>query len=699
MPTSGLPSVRQVRQREPLAPLSFNLVGGLLATALAAAAYLLALVTTAVPASPFSSVLFAWAPAGALIACPILAARARRDGDQMLGWFAAGLGVAVLAMVLQVISFPAVATDGGPLHTSAQASASLYLLFHVVLYLAALAGAGGAAPRLRGPATVLGLLLTVAVATDLVPLPLLLTGSDQRYTSLLLGLEAATAALGALALVVWTWRAGRPALQLRAWVGLALALSVYDVTLNALAGERFDPVWWASLSLRLATFALLAGGCVWTVVRELGRVERYSEVELALRDREIRGSVAVTDLLLANAQRLGESRTPHDVADAIRTTAQALNGVRRASVVGLDGAHLVDLDAPAPVGSPVQQEDGDGPAEHDLAHQLVARAGTPVFLDDPSAVAGALPGVLGTGGADVVQALAAVPIEASGRLIGSLVVESGAPRVWSPGDRELLSGVADQAGPALDRAVLAERDRRAAETLQRSLLPKKPSSLAGIDCAVRYRAATSGTMVGGDWVDCWQLGDGRVALLVGDVVGKGLVAAATMGRLRAAIRALAQVDPTPSVVLRRLDEMESEDGSELVATVLYLVVDGTTGRADIGRAGHLPLLVGSPIGGHRFVTDGGSPPIGVGGTIRPDVSLELEDGAVLVLFTDGLIERRTEAIGDGLALLGARLETVAGGSADDVADAVMRLVPTHGAADDIAVLVARVGTHQPGLSR
>lgn len=677
MPTTGLLSVREARARQPMAAPRFSLAAGLGATTLAAGLLLLGLLATDVPPPSFSSVFFSWAPTGAAAALPIVAARAQRDRDPMLGWFASGLLVCLVAMVLQVLSLPAVDPAGGALGTDPQGNAALYLLFHLALYVAALAGALRVPSVLAWAFAVAGVGLSFALAANAVPLPELLVPVSQDYTDLLVGTEVAFALVGLAALAVWWRAAGSPTTPIRAWVGLALLLSVFEITLNAVAAERYDPMWWSSLSMRLATFGLLAVGCIWTVVRDLSRVERYSEVELGQRDREIQGMVAVTDLLLADAQRLGRCREVAEVAAVVDDTLSSLTGVTHVSLAAVEDG------APRLLGHP---EDTPDLAAHDLT-QMHARV-----LDGPRAWWLETPEEAEAVGQPAYDALVGLPLEVSGELAGSLVVACAEPRRWGPADRELLLGVADQAGQALVRTQLAQRDRHAALTLQEALAPEVSEGV-GVDVALRYVPATTGTRVGGDWADCWRVPDGRIALVVGDVVGKGLTAAATMGRLRASLRALAAVEATPSVVLGHLDDLESAHGAEMVATVLYALLDPVSGRLDVGRAGHLPLAVAGP-DGVRLVEEGGSPPIGLGVGARADVAVRLAPASTLVLFTDGLVERRGRSLSEGLSRLQALLaEEYA--DAEGTAEVVMGLARDE-AADDVAVLVVRSG--QPGSS-
>jgi hypothetical protein len=682
--SAGSVTARGMRARRPLPRLSFDLAGALLATAVAVLAYVVAVSMGTPPPRQASVLFFAAAPLCALVALPVLVARSRRDGDQMLGWFAAGLGGCATALVLQLAGYPTVAAAGGLLGTSGQSSALLYLLFHVALYGGAIVGALGAGGGPRRWVVAAGVLLAVLVAADAVPAPELLR-PDQTFTPLLTGIQYGVAAMGALALWLWVRAAGRTAAPLRGWVGITLSVSVYEIILNAIAGRRFDAIWWSSLSLRALGFAVLAAGCMGYLLVQLNRLERYSDAELGLRETELEASLGLNERLLENARSLGVSSSPADVSAALQASIERFGLPAEVELVYRDPVSAQVVAIPGGPGSP----GGGTPADPDVyAASLATRSA--LFLDTAADVARHFGRAdVGWGAAMAVLPLPA-PSPGPADARGVLVVSRSSSRPWSDGDRELLSGLADQAGPALARAVQAAREHAAAQTLQRALLPRGMPVGPEVTVAAHYLPAVRGDRVGGDWYDAWRLPDGRVCLVVGDVVGHGLEAAATMGRLRAAIRALAQVDPAPGVLLTRLDAVEATERTGMVATILCAVVDPARGTALVARAGHLPLLIARPGQDPMFLLDGGAPPIGCAGTVG-QVRVDLARGSVAVLYTDGLVERRDEPIDDGLAQLSDALAgaMLRGDSADAIAGTLVELRPRP-AADDVALLVVRV---------
>jgi anti-sigma regulatory factor (Ser/Thr protein kinase) len=209
--------------------------------------------------------------------------------------------------------------------------------------------------------------------------------------------------------------------------------------------------------------------------------------------------------------------------------------------------------------------------------------------------------------------------------------------------------------------------------------------------------------VGGDWFDVLPLSGARVALVVGDVVGHGLHAAATMGRLRTAVHNFSALDPAPDELLALLDELvaridqdESTDGAAPIsgATCLYAVYDPVVGRCAVARAGHPPPAMVAPDGTVAFPDVPAGPPLGVGGLPFETAELELAKGSRLVLYTDGLVEDRERDIDTGLELLGAALAR-AGASPEGTCRTVLdALLPAH-PSDDIALLVARTRALEP----
>jgi PAS domain S-box-containing protein len=235
----------------------------------------------------------------------------------------------------------------------------------------------------------------------------------------------------------------------------------------------------------------------------------------------------------------------------------------------------------------------------------------------------------------------------------------------------------------------AEREHRIAETLQRSLLPEGLPEIPGVLLAARYLPATSDLEVGGDWYDVVQLPNGSMGLAIGDVAGHGLRAASTMGQLRMALRAYALEEGSPSQVLgrvRRLVRVLVPD----VVTLIYLVFDPESGTLRFANAGHPPPLLVEGNGQTSYLEGGLGPPLGATAHPRPDIDVEahLDAGSTLLLFTDGLVERRGSSILDGLT----RLKTLAADPGEDLevlCDHLLDSMVTDEVSDDIALLALR----------
>jgi Stage II sporulation protein E (SpoIIE) len=240
----------------------------------------------------------------------------------------------------------------------------------------------------------------------------------------------------------------------------------------------------------------------------------------------------------------------------------------------------------------------------------------------------------------------------------------------------------------LDRT--AARDFGVALRLQLSLLPDVVPDVAGADVAVRYRPGTKGLEVGGDWYDVVDLGDGRAGVCVGDIVGRGLNAAVVMGRLRSALSALAVTGAGPAGVLRGLERFVQHTDATGFATVAYAEVDPCAGRMRYGCAGHPPPLVVGPDGDATFLDEARGTPLGTFADLNYDeAEATLPAGAVLVLYTDGLVERRDEPIDRSLERLRVLAAGHAGESAGELADALLGAF-AGAPADDVAVLCLRV---------
>jgi PAS domain S-box-containing protein len=234
-----------------------------------------------------------------------------------------------------------------------------------------------------------------------------------------------------------------------------------------------------------------------------------------------------------------------------------------------------------------------------------------------------------------------------------------------------------------------EREHRVAETLQRNLLPERLPDIDGVQLAARYLPAGKGAAIGGDWYDAMELKDGRVAVVVGDVVGHGLRAAAVMGQLRNACRAYALVESSPAEVVARLNTLVTSSGEDAMATVLYLTLDRETGEIAFTCAGHPSPLVLTP-DGPRFLEGGRSVPVGATeSAIFREANATLPPRSTLLLYTDGLVERRDIPLEDRFAQLQAAAAT-AGGELGDLCDQVLEgVLGPFQPADDVALLAVR----------
>ena len=304
----------------------------------------------------------------------------------------------------------------------------------------------------------------------------------------------------------------------------------------------------------------------------------------------------------------------------------------------------------------------------------------------------------------------AVPLRARGTLLGVLMCVRSRPEHFAEGHLRVAEELAARAALSLDNARRYTRERNTAVLLQRSLLPNRPPELAAVDVASRYLPYLSGDAeigVGGDWYDVIPLSGGRVALAVGDVVGHGVHASATMARLRGAVRTLADVDLPPDELLTHLDDIvtqlsgeaddealaESGDG-ETGATCLYTVYDPVTRRYTIASAGHPPPIVASPGAAPEILVVPTGPPLGVGGVPFESMEVELPPDSTLVLYTDGLIESRENDPEDGLARLRESM-TESGAGLEDLCDSLLDAMLTTQPSDDVALLVARTHALDP----
>ena len=286
-----------------------------------------------------------------------------------------------------------------------------------------------------------------------------------------------------------------------------------------------------------------------------------------------------------------------------------------------------------------------------------------------------------------LASLLGVPLIVEGKVVGVLHVGTLTQRAFDDEDVELLQRAGDRAALAIFSR-LTERERGLADALQRSLMPRLPE-LPGVSLAGRYLPAAADRL-GGDWYDAFPLPDGRLGMAIGDVVGRGFHAAAIMGQLRSGLRAYAVDGVAPGEVLERLSRLLRQIEPGRTATVVYMIVDPHGGGVAVATAGHPPPLVQAPGEEPRLLDLPGSVPLGATRHVRYDShDMEVEPGSVLLLYTDGLIERRDESLDDSLGRL---MATVRDGDDDleHLGDALVDvLLPEGPGNDDAALLMAR----------
>ncbi len=237
----------------------------------------------------------------------------------------------------------------------------------------------------------------------------------------------------------------------------------------------------------------------------------------------------------------------------------------------------------------------------------------------------------------------------------------------------------------------AAREHAIADSLQRSLLPVRSFDLEDIDVATYYRAGVEGTQVGGDWYDVIELGAGRTALVIGDVMGRGVRAAAVMGQLRAAIRAYARLDLPPADLLEHLDGLVRELGPDQIVSCVYAVFDPADLVLRYANAGHLPPVLIGPDGTVTLMPETQDPPLGVDGGRLDQAEVPMPAGSTVVLYTDGLVERRGEDLEHGILALRDLCRELEVPLAE-VPDALVARRLGEGLDDDVAILAARVGS-------
>ncbi|WP_395104201.1 SpoIIE family protein phosphatase [Actinomadura sp. SCN-SB] len=300
-----------------------------------------------------------------------------------------------------------------------------------------------------------------------------------------------------------------------------------------------------------------------------------------------------------------------------------------------------------------------------------------------------------------IHTLVIVPLKARGTILGvAAFLRTENETSFTRDDQILAEELADRAALSLDSARQYTREHTAALTLQRHLLPSRISGGDAMDVASHYMPSTRYEGVGGDWYDTIALPGSRVALVIGDVTGHGIAAAASMGRLRTAMRTLAYQDLPPDELLTRLDDVfareaeEDDRDSPIAATVLLALYDPAAGRCTMASAGHPPPALMDPGGSITFPDVPPGTPIGLGMGTHQSMDLDLAEGTLMVLYTDGLIERRGSDLDEGMSRLGAALADSRGPLAEMCRDVAGTLVGED-AEDDVTLLLARTRATRP----
>jgi len=421
---------------------------------------------------------------------------------------------------------------------------------------------------------------------------------------------------------------------------------------------------------------------------------------------QARSSAARQAALVTIAQALADADTQDDVLDVLAGQGTALLGSNGCGICLLaeDGEHVDTLvtDSYAQVRHTVRRT----PVDFPLPAVRAAATGVAVYLPDREQTERAFPGSEAVYAGAGVHASAAVPMRARGRLLGCLSVGFADPRRFSGEERDLLTAFAALTAQALDRIAAHGAEQAAleavsgiAETLQRSMLtaPPEPDHL---QIAVRYAATAKSAEVGGDWYDAFLTARGVTTLAIGDVTGHDMAAAAVMGQLRNLLRGLAfTLDEPPAAVLAALDRAAAGLGIETVATAILAQVEQDAHHRAAGTrllrwssAGHLPPLLIEADGTTRFLDEPSDLVLGWDpGLQRHDHEHVLEPGSTVLLYTDGLVERRRVGLDKGLAWLAEATAQMAGAPLEELCDALVELVGDH-LDDDVALLALRAHT-------
>lgn len=417
-------------------------------------------------------------------------------------------------------------------------------------------------------------------------------------------------------------------------------------------------------------------------LRERRRAERDREQLIRAQSARAQAEAASERLRLMQSiavAALGADGLEELLREVLDRLLEALD-VDRACVVLTDEEHVVVARAADGVATVVQSSRSAG---DDIVARVAAERGPVAILDVPAS------GVDASSLGPAISSLLAVPLVAERQVIGSLLVGTLMRRRFDDETVDLLRLAAERASLAIARTRLYDGQRRIARELQRSLLPSTLPDVPGVVLAARYEPGDDGASVGGDWYDAIALPGGRVAVVIGDVVGRGIEAAATMGQMRSALRAIVMQADDSGAMAERLNRFALGLGDTVLTTVVLAIFEPATGRLRYTNAGHPPPLVVGPDGAARYLEDTPAPPMGVVETPRyVQRRVVLQPGSMLLLYTDGLIEKPRQSLDAGLELLRAAVVSAdAGEDASLLCDRVLSALGDDAAqADDVTMI-------------
>jgi hypothetical protein len=463
-------------------------------------------------------------------------------------------------------------------------------------------------------------------------------------------------------------------------------------------------------SVQVAFRALLPDGTVrhllsrgQALVGQSGRAERLLGAILDVTD--LRAASEAKSRLASVALRLAQTETVADVNTVLVEEGFAALGAAGGGVMlrSPDGGS-VQVTLSSAYGEEIQSEISVLPIDLDLPAVHTARTGEPLFFRDYASMVADFPGQAELLRRAGVEAAACLPLTVAGRLLGSLTATWAEPRAFRPDEVELVGALAAQCGSALDRVAAREVERRAAaearsmsEALQRSLLTSPPEPDHS-QIAVRYHPAHEQAQVGGDWYDAFITPDGATSVVIGDVTGHDRNAAAAMGQIRNLLRATSYVllEP-PAAVLNALDRTMAGLQVDALATCVLVRVEQSEEQARRGvrlvrwcNAGHLPPLLHEADGTTSVLDSAPELLLGLDPDAgREDQAREIAPGSTLLLYTDGLVERRGEGVDEGVERLRLALDELGHLPLEEVCDRLLERLLPDDAEDDVALVAVR----------